>query len=267
MLSDVAVSLLDFGEDVARQLEEIYSKRDVTRRRALARAALGAQPGERIIDVGCGPGFFISELLAEVGPEGAVAGVDSSPEMLAIARRRTEGAPNVSLHDGDALALPVPDGSFDAAICVQVLEYVEDVARALGEMNRVLRPGGRVVVWDVDWATLSWHSSDQARMARILEAWDRHLVHPSLPRTLTRSLAEAGFREVRMEGHAFPTNEPSDETYGGAFLSVIEDFVRGLDDFPTAELDAWAAEQRELGERGEYFFAVTQFGFAATKPG
>lgn len=266
MRSDVAVSLLDFGEDVARQLEEIYSKRDVTRRRALARAALGAQPGERIIDVGCGPGFFVSELLDEVGPEGTVTGIDNSPEMLAFAGRRTEGVPNVGLLKGDAVSVPAPDGSYDRAICVQVLEYVEDVARALGELHRVLRSGGRVVVWDVDWATLSWHSSDQTRMGRVLKAWDRHLVHPSLPRTLTAMLRGAGFEEIRVEGHAFPTNELSDETYGGAFLSVIEDFVRGLDDFPSEELDAWAVEQRELGARGEYFFAVMQFCFAATKP-
>ncbi len=257
---------MDFNEDVGRQLEEIYNKRDVTRRRALARAALRARPGERVIDVGCGPGFFLSELLAEVGPEGTLTGVDNSPDMLAFARRRTEGAENVALHEGDALSLPVPDGAFDAAICVQVLEYVDDAAGALRELHRVLQPGGRAVVWDVDWTTLSWHSSDGARMALVLDAWDRHLVHPCLPRTLTAMLRDAGFDEVRMEGHAFPTDELSDETYGGAFLSVIEDFVRGLDDFPAAELDAWAAEQRELGARGEYFFSVTQFCFAALKP-
>ena len=54
--------------------------------------------------------------------------------------------------------------SFDAALSVQVLEYVDDIAAALGEIHRALRPGGRVVLWDVDWATLSLQTADEARM-------------------------------------------------------------------------------------------------------
>jgi ubiquinone/menaquinone biosynthesis C-methylase UbiE len=67
-------------------------------------------------------------------------------------------------------ALPVPDTGFDAALSVQVLEYVTDPDAALAELHRVLRPGGRLVVWDVDWATVSLHSSDAARTDRVLRA-------------------------------------------------------------------------------------------------
>ncbi|MGH2741317.1 MAG: methyltransferase domain-containing protein [Thermoleophilaceae bacterium] len=254
---------LVFDEKVVEQLEVLYRSRDVLRRRKLVYDALGAVPGERILDVGCGPGFYTRELLDQVDPDGAVAGVDSSPQMLAVAERRCEGRENVTFHEGDATALPVDSESFDRALCVQVLEYVEDAAATLTEMHRALRPGGRVVIWDVDWATVSWHTEDPERMARILAAWDEHLAHPSLPRTLSGSLRAAGFEDVRMDAHAFATAELTMESYGGAALPVIERYVAGEG---ADEVEAWAGEQRELGERGEFYFACMQFCFSATRP-
>ena len=100
--------------------------------------------------------------------QGAIVGVDGSPQMLALAARRCGDHDRVEFREGDATSLPVDDASFDGALCVQVLEYVPDVAVGLSELHRALRPGGRVVIWDVDWATVSWHSADPARMDRVL---------------------------------------------------------------------------------------------------
>jgi arsenite methyltransferase len=254
---------LVFDEKIVEQLEVLYRSRDVLRRRKLVYEALGARPGDRVLDVGCGPGFYSRELLDRVGPEGSVTGIDQSPQMLAVAKRRSEGFGNAAFEEGNAVALPVESGGFDRALSVQVLEYVQDFGAALAEMHRALRPGGRAVIWDVDWATVSWHSADPARMDRVLAVWDEHLAHPSLPRSLSAGLRAAGFEDVRMEGHAFATAELSQETYGGAALPVIERYVReqGSDD-----VDAWAAEQRALGERGEFYFACLQFCFSATRP-
>jgi arsenite methyltransferase len=257
---------LEFDETWGEQLEVVYRTRDILRRRRLVHEALGAQPGERILDAGCGPGFYVAELLEAVGPEGSVVGVDVSPAMLAIAARRTEAHANVTFHEGDATSLPVESEDFDAALSVQVLEYVDDVPAAVAEIHRALRPGGRVVLWDVDWTTLSWHSADPGRMRRVLSAWDEHLAHPALPRTLAGDLRRAGFEDVRAEGHVFATTELDPQTYGGANLPLIEDYVAGRQSGGPEEAAAWAAEQRELGARGEFFFAVTQFCFAATKP-
>ena len=256
---------LVFDESLVEQLEELYRTRDVQRRRQLVQGALGARPGERILDVGCGPGFYAAELLDQVGPQGTVVGVDGSAQMLAVAARRCEGRPNVAFHEGDATSLPVADESFDAALCVQVLEYVAKPGVALAEMHRALRPGGRLVVWDVDWATVSWHSTDPARMARALRAWDEHLTDPSLPRTLTRHLRAAGFVDVGIEGHVFVTNELSPETYAGASLGLIEKYVAGAGRLGPDEAKAWADEQRALGARGEFYFACIQFCFTAKR--
>jgi arsenite methyltransferase len=255
---------LVFDEKIVQQLEVLYRSRDILRRRRLVHEALDARPGERVLDAGCGPGFYSRELLDRVGPDGSVTGVDLSPQMLASAKRRCEGHGNVRFEVGDATALPVESGSFDRALSVQVLEYVEDIPAALAELHRALRPGGRVVIWDVDWATVSWHSEHPERMARMLSAWDEHLAHPSLPRTLRASLRAAGFDDIRMEGHAFATDELTMESYGGATLPVIERYVVGQG---APEVAEWAAEQRELGERGEYYFACTQFCFSGTRPG
>jgi SAM-dependent methyltransferase len=261
------VSRLAFDDETGRRLEALYGTADALRRRRLVRAALGAAPGERVLDVGCGPGFYCAELLEEVGTEGSVVGVDASPQMLSLATRRCEGLGDVTFHEADATSLPVDDSSFDAALCVQVLEYVPDVAAGLAGLHGALRPGGRVVVWDVDWATVSWHSRDPARMERVLRSWEEHLAHPSLPRTLAPALRAAGFDEVEMQAHGFASAAFDPETYGAALVPLIRSFVAGRGDVSDDEAAGWAAEQAELGERREYYFACTQFCFSATRPG
>ena len=259
------MSQLVFDDRLAAQLETLYRTRDVLRRRRLVREALRAGPGDRVLDVGCGPGFYVDELAGQVGRTGSVTGVDASPQSLALARRRTEGHDNVTLHLADATALPGADGVFDAALSVQVLEYVTDVDAALAELHRALRPGGRLVIWDVDWSTVSWHSTDPARMARVLAAWDGHLADPHLPRTLAPRLRAAGFTGVAAQGHAFATAELTPDAYGAAIVPLVEQYVTGRDGITGDEAAAWSAELGELGRRGEFFFACVQFCFTASR--
>ncbi len=260
------MSQLQFDADAARRIEALYQIRDALHRRELVREALGAAVGNRLLDVGCGPGFYCLELAEIVGSSGSVVGVDSSPAMLQLARVRCAGRDNVVLLEAEATALPVDDGTFDRLVCVQVLEYVSDVGAALGELHRALRPGGRAVVWDVDWATVSIHSPDTALTTRVLRAWDEHLADPSLPRTLGAHLRSAGFEDVCVEAHAFAASGGDPETYGAALVPFIATFVAGRQGITEAEAEAWGAEQRDLMERNEFYFASTQFCFTATKP-
>jgi SAM-dependent methyltransferase len=260
------VSPLEFDDRIVQQLEQAYRGRDLARRRGLVRAALGAEAGERILDVGCGPGFFELELIDEVEPEGSVVGIDASAASIAIARSRAGERAGIAFHEADATALPVGDGEFDRALAVQVLEYVPDVDAALRELRRALRPGGRALIWDVDWATMSLRSDDEARMARVLAAWDSHLAHVSLPRTLAQRLREAGFAGVRMEAHPFATNDFTPDTYGGFLVPFVEQFVSANELLDAAEAAAWADEQRALAEAGGFYFACLQFCFTASAP-
>ena len=258
------MSQLEFGRDIVEQLERVYKGRDVLRRRALVHEALDAQPGERVIDVGCGPGFFVTELLERVGPEGSVVGLDLSPDMLAVATKRAGNARNVEFIESAAAPLPVADASFDRALSVQVLEYVDDVPGVLRELQRVLRPGGRLVVWDVDWSTVSMYSGDMARMRRVLDAWDEHLADAFLPRTLSGKLRDAGFEDVAMKGHVFATSELDPETYGGYLVPLIRNYVVEHGLVSGEEAQAWSDEQYDLASDGRFYFTVTQFCFSAT---
>jgi arsenite methyltransferase len=255
------VAQLEFDEQMAAELEAVYSRRDILRRRALVHESLGAAPGDRVLDAGCGPGFYVSEIVERVGPGGSVVGVDASGPMLALAAKRCEAHDNVSFHEGDVTALPVGDAEFDRVLSVQVLEYVADIPAALRELLRVLRPGGRALLWDVDWATVSWHSEEPGRMERLLRAWDDHLSDPSLPRTLSAQMRAMGFEDVEMSGYAFATDDVTEETYAGALVPLMADYVG------TDEAQLWADEQRDLQARGESYFACIQFCFTGRRPG
>jgi ubiquinone/menaquinone biosynthesis C-methylase UbiE len=112
---------------------------------AVCDAALVGE-GQRVLDVACGTGVVAREAQARVGPAGSVVGLDVNDGMLAVARRV---APTVEWRQGRAEALPFEDGAFDAALCQYGLMFFEDRVRALEEMARVTRPGGRTVaaVW------------------------------------------------------------------------------------------------------------------------
>jgi phosphatidylethanolamine/phosphatidyl-N-methylethanolamine N-methyltransferase len=104
-------------------------------------AGLGELSGRRVLIIGIGTGLDIPLL----PPAGEYVGVDITGAMLQRARRRDRG---VTLHQGDAMALPYADGTFDAAVMHLILAVVPDPPRALAEAARVLRPGGRIAVFD-----------------------------------------------------------------------------------------------------------------------
>jgi demethylmenaquinone methyltransferase/2-methoxy-6-polyprenyl-1,4-benzoquinol methylase len=109
-------------------------------------------PGDRVLDVATGTGDLAIELDRRVGPGGQVVGIDFSEQMLERARAK---APGVSFESGDALALPYPDASFDAATVGFGARNFADLDRGLAEMARVVRPGGRVVILEITTPTRS----------------------------------------------------------------------------------------------------------------
>jgi len=106
---------------------------------------LAPAAGERILDVGCGGGQTTLALAARVGGSGAVTGVDISRPMLALARKRAEGFPNIRLIEGDAQVQPFEPGGFDGVFSRFGVMFFSDPAAAFGNLRRALRPGGRLV--------------------------------------------------------------------------------------------------------------------------
>jgi ubiquinone/menaquinone biosynthesis C-methylase UbiE len=143
-------------------------------------AAAGVQPGERALDVGCGPGYFARLLAKAVGPEGSVVGVDAAPEMIEYANRKARNLANCTFEAGTAEALAFPGGSFDLVVSSLMLHHLPKDGRlkAVKEMRRVLRPGGRLVVAEFSipergaWrhlAQITGHAGDMLRRVPMLE--------------------------------------------------------------------------------------------------
>jgi SAM-dependent methyltransferase len=184
--------------------------------------AAGIGPGDHVLDVACGTGAVTAEAVARVHPDGKVEGIDSSPEMLAVARRKL---PDLDLREGRAESLPFPDKCFDVVACQFGLMFFDDRQEALLEMRRVLRPGGRLVV--AVWDGLD-HTPGYAALTHLVE---RHLgVEAGLPVRAAFTLGDvsrvwsllegASFSEVDVDAVDASTRFPSVETW-------VEAEVRG----------------------------------------
>jgi ubiquinone/menaquinone biosynthesis C-methylase UbiE len=189
----------DVPAELARldaQAAAIWAKEAETLRRH------GLAPAARVLEIGSGPGFA-SERLLELVPDGWLTAVDLDSEMVALARDRLRDRERVEVVEASVTALPFADDSFEAVTARLVLLHVPDLAAALREVRRVLVPGGRLFVVEVDdgWPMLvdpeppfiaeldaAATAMDQARGA------DRHL-----GRRLPQVLAESGFTDVAFD--------------------------------------------------------------------
>ena len=262
------MSQLTFDADSARALEAIYMTPDVVAQRGRVIDLLAPAPGEHLLDVGVGPGLLALDLARLVGESGRLVGLDLAPAMVTAATARLGGLSQAEVRLGDAANLDLPDGAFDGAVSTQVYEYVADMPRALAELHRVLRPGGRALILDTDWRSLVWHSADPARMDRVLACWDAHLIDPHLPAKLGPLLREAGFSVRRTEIVPMFSPRWQPVSYAGGMVRTIRNFVRangarfGLDE---AELQAWWTEQEALIAADAFFFSVNRYAFLATR--
>jgi arsenite methyltransferase len=259
-----------FDEEAARRLEAVYLTRDVIAQRHRTLGALEPREGERILDVGAGPGLLMADMAAVVGATGHVTGLEASESMLAAAHRRLNGpstAGRVTLVKGDASELPFPDAWFDAATSTQVYEYVPDVDRALAELHRVLRPGGRALILDTDWASIVWNATDQARMDRVLAAWVERFADPHLPRSLSRRLRDAGFRIRGRQALALLNPEYDPNSYSVVNIGMVAGDISRRHPEMREELEAWQRDLAQLGAEGRYFFSLNRYLFLAERPG
>lgn len=255
---------LHYDRAAAERLVAIYLTPDVAATRARVLEALALRPGERLLDVGAGPGFLAADAAERIGPSGYVYGVDISEPLLAYAREQA-GVPWLEFRHGDATALPFDDGAFDAAVSMQVLEYVPDVDAALAEIARVLRPGGRALVVDTDLDSLVWEVQDRARAERVLAAWAEHCPHPHLPRTLSGRLARAGLEVESIWALPILNAAFQPDAFSNRIIDLIRAFVAGRRGVSAEEAQAWAEDLRSLGRAGDYFFSLNRYVFQARK--
>lgn len=259
------MGILEYDDEATQRLLSVYITPDIVAQRREFLSAFNLKPGERVLDVGAGPGFLAAEMAKAVGKSGSVCGVDISEPLLKIARSQAKGKNEIEYLLGDATQLPYQEKEFDVVVSTQVLEYVPDVNAALVEFHRVLKNGGRVALLDTDWDSIVWHFPDRMRMNRILKAWEEHASDPFLPRTLANKLNRAGFRVENQKIIPLYNSEYDPDTYSNRMIDLIASFVVGRDGITKDELDEWAQELRSYGETGQYFFSLNRYFFLGSK--
>lgn len=177
--------------------------------KSLAVQALDLRPGHAVADIGCGPGEDTREMARRVAPGGSVTGVDASTVMLAEARARAAAAGlPVAFRAGDALNLPLPANSVDRCRADTLLQHIPDPARAVAEMARVTRPGGRIALVEFDLGTLAVDHPDRPTTSQVLAAVTSAAADGWAGRGLRRLLAAAGFTGITLDATFVESDYP-----------------------------------------------------------
>jgi SAM-dependent methyltransferase len=236
----------------------------VRRLREWAHTRLAARPGERALDIGSGTGSETRVLAAAVAPDGAAVGLEPHSGLRAVAEQRAADADSPARFlDGDALALPLPDAELDVVWCERVLQHLTDPARAVAEVARVLRPGGRVALLDTDWATFVVHPVAPEIRPALAAVTQATAATPDAGRSLAGWLAAAGLT-VDAVGSDVLQHDPR---------SVSRPIVQGLGAAAVArgliteeQRDRLYADLTAAAEQGAFHLSVTMFAVVAHRP-
>lgn len=194
----------------------------------LIRPDLPYEPGERLLDIGCGVGAVL-RVIAERWPGLHLAGVDAQPRQIETARRHLSGvgASPADLQVADARRLPWPDASFDHVYMMWFIEHLSDPAPVLKEALRVLRPGGTITINETDYTTFKvwppspdWDAMEQAQHDHFLRSGTA-----IGGRRLAGLLAEAGFERVTSRIMGFHFNHTTDAPALRAHAEYIAGFL------------------------------------------
>jgi ubiquinone/menaquinone biosynthesis C-methylase UbiE len=211
--------------------------------------------GERVLDAGCGTGVAACAAQSQVGHEGKVSGLDCNRNMLAVAARKE---PDIDWRHGDIVDMPFADGSFDVILCQFVLMTVTRRVAALKELNRVLAPGGRMVI--AVWAPME-SSSAYIQLARLVKETGGEKALNTLlkPFTLgsrdmvTGVMRAAGFADFEWELCLGTARYPSIESFvdiettaTGASIHFNEDEYRELQRLAVPAFQQWLQTNGEL---------------------
>lgn len=237
-----------------RNLEARGKSPDEVAARAEYLDLLGLQPGQRVLDVGCGSGVVTRDMARRVSPGGRAVGIDPSAEFLAIARdlAREAGLGAVAeFREGSVLALPFGDAEFDAVLAATVLVHVPGGDGAVPEMTRVVRPGGRVGIFDLDADSLLISHPDRALTRRIVAAFSDHAtVDGWLVRRLPGLLSQAGLTHVAARAF-LPLEREADGFYGRVAVRAA-DVAAQTGAITESEREGWLAALRAGQAAGNF---------------
>ena len=218
--------------------------------------------GEHILEVGCGTGEELRALLPLVGSAGRLVGIDSSQTMVEEARRRSQHT-EIQFMVGDAHALEFRSASFDAARAARTFQHLEDPRRALAELARVVRPGGRVVLAEPDWDTLVVDSPDQGLTRQLIHGHADSIRQPWIGRQLPALFEDVGLSAVQVRPTPLVMRD-----YASAEWAFFHDATRRALEAGRSsqiEIEQWLQWLRNADGAGRFFLSIIVFVVAGER--
>ncbi len=227
---------------------------------------LQIQPGQRILDVGCGTGDDVRAMAERVGAMGRVIGLDSSATMIQTAQERTDSANlPVEFQLGNLMQLDFPNASFDGVRADRVLHHITAFEQAFGEMVRVTRSGGRIVIFEPDVDAFIVNSPDKAMTRQVIQTFTDHYPNGQCGRHLYRLYKTAGLQEVGL--HAIPflftEVELAEQTMN---LSHVVNLIATSHPDQADQANRWLADVKQAGRDGVFFCMLLGMLIVGKKP-
>ena len=264
-MPDVYATIAEADAGLQQRLADVLEVRaaDPQQRTMLGDYVARLDPRGELLEVGCGTGA-VCRRLATLPAVTRVTGVDPSPLFVERARELA-GDAAIEFAVGDGRDLPFDDGSFDVLVFHTALCHIPEGERALAEAHRVLRPGGRLAVFDGDYATMTFALDGRDPLQSCAAAVLDMLVHdPWLMRRISPLLAAAGFSDVDLLGHAYTSAAGTEY-----FLALVD---RGADALAASgtvgpeQAAALKAEGRARIDAGTFFGHIAYVSVVARRP-
>jgi SAM-dependent methyltransferase len=259
----------DEPDDVDAMVEPVVP----SRHRWLA-GLLGAEPGDRVVDLGCGTGASLIQVAPDLhggGGPGVAVGVDASLAVLgraadALAPAVAAGAARVLLVQADLKdRLPFPDAVFDRIICHNVLEFLPDPDGFAAEAGRVLCSDGRLVLSHSDFDTLVFASEDVELTRRLVRAYCdaqqpwMDAVDGTIGRRLAGIAGRAGLAVLDVQAQVVLDRRFAPGELGWGYAHNLAEALAGCGAADRAELDGWLAGLRRLDAEGAFMFSLNDY--------
>ncbi len=257
--------MVEYDEQLSKETERGYLMPEIVNQRSRTIAALHLQAGEHVLDVGCGMGLLTQELALAVGTNGRILGIDNSPSMIKLAQKRCTDISQIDIQEASVTTLHEPDNSFDAVTCAQLLLYLPDVPKALAEMHRILKKGGRIAIVETDWRGVLFNTMDESFTKSLFDGWEASIPSPHLPGKLSMLLRQAGFTAVSVQGIPIINTSYLPDNYSAGMVTYMlrSELEKGR--VTQEQADAYVADLKKRSDAGEYFFCVNRFLFTAVK--
>jgi ubiquinone/menaquinone biosynthesis C-methylase UbiE len=253
------------SEKLVHYLKAVSSLEMVKRYKRSTYDLLNVTSGEHVLEVGCGAGDDARALAQLVGREGRVVGLDLSQTMIVEAQKKSVGlGGSLEFRQGDAHHLPFPDLTFDACRVDRVLQHLEDPQRAIAEMARVLKIGGRIAAAEPDWDTLVIDVPDRSLARRIVHHKCDSARQGWIGRQLKNLFCAVGLTDISVDTHTLVLTElPLADQFIGIRLAAAN---AAADQAISAhEAALWRDWLDQSASNGSFFCSLTGFSVKAHK--